>query len=111
MSTRHRIGLPEFLDSGHVFAELTHDRAVQIIARYPQQRSALYRAAAHSTRWPRRWWKQQSLRARLTLLATGLFSLAVITGAILVIVLQRYALTRVLDQAAKSGKEWSIQLQ
>ena len=41
MSTRHRIGLPEFLDSGHVFAELTHDRAVQIIARYPQSRSAL----------------------------------------------------------------------
>ena len=41
MSTRHRIGLPEFIDSGHVFAELTHDRATQIIARYPQSRSAL----------------------------------------------------------------------
>jgi signal transduction histidine kinase len=40
------------------------------------------------------------LRARLTLLATALFSFAVITGAILLLVLQRYALTRVLDQSA-----------
>ena len=41
MSTRHRIGLPEFIDTGHVFAEVTHDRAVELIARYPQSRSAL----------------------------------------------------------------------
>ena len=41
MSTRHRIGLPEFLDSGHVFAALTHQRAVELIGRYPRSRSAL----------------------------------------------------------------------
>ncbi len=73
-------------------------------------RSALRRVAGRYTRWPRRWWAQQSLRARLTLLATGLFSFAVITGAILVIVLQRYALTRVLDQAAiKTARDLSRQ--
>jgi signal transduction histidine kinase len=49
---------------------------------------------------PGRYWARQSLRARLTLLATALFALAVGTGAVLVIVLQRYALTRVLDSAA-----------
>jgi signal transduction histidine kinase len=49
---------------------------------------------------PQRWWARQSLRARLTLLATALFSFAVITGAVLLLVLQRYALTRVLDQSA-----------
>jgi signal transduction histidine kinase len=51
-------------------------------------------------RWPQRWWTRQSLRARLTLLATALFSFAVITGAVLLLILQRYALTRVLDQTA-----------
>jgi len=50
--------------------------------------------------WPARWWAQQSLRARLTLIATALFSFAVIAGVILVLVVQRYALTRVLDQSA-----------
>jgi signal transduction histidine kinase len=49
---------------------------------------------------PRQWWAKQSLRARLTLLSTALFSVAVITGAVLLLVLQRYALTRVLDQSA-----------
>jgi hypothetical protein len=49
---------------------------------------------------PGRWWARQSLRARLTLLATALFSMAVVTGAVLVLVLQRYALVRVLDSAA-----------
>ena len=51
--------------------------------------------------WPGRYWARQSLRARLTLLATALFSIAVATGAILVIVLQRYALLRVLDSSAQ----------
>ncbi|MDT4912831.1 MAG: hypothetical protein QOC66_1959, partial [Pseudonocardiales bacterium] len=51
-------------------------------------------------RWPRAWWGRQSLRARLTLLASALFSFAVITGAVLLLFLQRYALTRVLDQSA-----------
>ncbi len=41
MSTRHQIGLPEFLDTHHEFSELTHQRAVELIARYPQSRSAL----------------------------------------------------------------------
>lgn len=49
---------------------------------------------------PLRWWDRQSLRARLTLLATALFSFAVLTGAILLIFLQGYSLTRVLDQSA-----------
>jgi signal transduction histidine kinase len=60
----------------------------------------LARPVAYVVRWPRRWWVRQSLRARLTLLATALFSFAVITGAVLLLVLQRYALTRVLDQSA-----------
>jgi signal transduction histidine kinase len=50
--------------------------------------------------WPARWWANQSLRARLTLLATALFSLAVATGAVLLLVLQRYALIRTLDNSA-----------
>jgi signal transduction histidine kinase len=50
--------------------------------------------------WPGRYWARQSLRARITLLATALFTLAVATGAVLVIVLQRYALVRVLDSTA-----------
>ena len=51
-------------------------------------------------RLPAAWWFRQSLRARLTLIATALFTLAVVTGAVLVIVLQRYALVRVLDSSA-----------
>lgn len=53
--------------------------------------------------WPARYWARQSLRARLTLLATALFSIAVATGAVLVIVLQRYALLRVLDASARKS--------
>ena len=49
---------------------------------------------------PARWWANQSLRARLTLLATALFSLAVATGAALLLVLQRYALVHTLDNSA-----------
>jgi len=65
--------------------------------------SALVRGRQFVTRlfsWPTRWWAQQSLRARLTLIATALFSFAVIAGVILVLIVQRYALTRVLDQSA-----------
>jgi signal transduction histidine kinase len=58
------------------------------------------RFAARVARWPRHWWRRQSLRARLTLLATTLFSFAVISGAILLVTVQRTALTRVLDQSA-----------
>ena len=54
-------------------------------------------------RLPGRWWARQSLRARLTLLATALFSFAVATGAILLLVLQRYALVRVLDSSAQKS--------
>ena len=61
--------------------------------------------------WPRQWWAQQSLRARLTLIATALFSLAVITGVVLVLVVQRYALTRVLDQnAGKTARDIAAQV-
>jgi NADH-quinone oxidoreductase subunit E len=41
VSTRHAIGLPDFLDSKHEFSALTYERAATIIARYPQSRSAL----------------------------------------------------------------------
>lgn len=51
--------------------------------------------------WPAKYWARQSLRARLTLLATALFSIAVATGAVLLVVLQRYALVRVLDSSAQ----------
>jgi signal transduction histidine kinase len=58
------------------------------------------RGLAQVLDWPRQWWARQSLRARLTLLATALFSFAVMTGAVLLLFLQRYALIRVLDQSA-----------
>ena len=61
--------------------------------------------------WPGRYWARQSLRARLTLVATALFSIAVVTGAVLVILLQRYALIRVLDSSArKTGVDISHQV-
>lgn len=63
-------------------------------------RARVARALGPLGRWPQQWWERQSLRARLTLLATALFSFAVITGAVLLLVLQRQALTRVLDQSA-----------
>ena len=67
--------------------------------------------AGRALRWPRRWWARQSLRARLTLLATALFTIAVATGAILLVVLQRYSLTRVLDQSAlKTGRDLAKQI-
>jgi signal transduction histidine kinase len=50
--------------------------------------------------WPVRWWARQSLRARLTLVATALFSFAVGTGAVLLLFLQRDSLLRVLDSSA-----------
>ncbi|MGH8860053.1 MAG: sensor histidine kinase [Jatrophihabitantaceae bacterium] len=53
--------------------------------------------------WPGRYWARQSLRARLTLVATALFSIAIATGVVLVLVLQRYALTRVLDTTARKA--------
>jgi signal transduction histidine kinase len=61
--------------------------------------------------WPLRWWARQSLRARLTLLATALFTLAVATGAVLVLVLQRKSLVRVLDASAqKTGTDIAQQI-
>lgn len=51
--------------------------------------------------WPVRWWGRQSLRARLTLVATAIFAVAVLTGAILVLQIQRFALLNVLDASAQ----------
>jgi len=69
------------------------------------------RVVAHLVRWPSRWWAQQSLRARLTLIATALFTGAVITGVVLVLVVQRYALTRTLDQsAAKTARDVAVKV-
>ena len=56
--------------------------------------------------WPARWWATLSLRARLTLTATALFSFAVMTGAVLLLILQRYALLHTPDNsAAKSASD------
>ncbi len=70
------------------------------MTRAAQVRRRLARLPGQVLRWPQQWWVSQSLRARLTLLATALFSAAVITGAVLLLVVQRSALTRVLDQSA-----------
>jgi signal transduction histidine kinase len=59
-------------------------------------------ARALGRTFPVRWWTRQSLRARLTLIATALFTVAVATGAILLLTIQRYSLLRVLDQSAAS---------
>ena len=62
--------------------------------------------------WPVRWWGRQSLRARLTLITTAIFSIAVLTGVVLVLQLQRFALLRVLDSSAqKSANDIVTQLQ
>ena len=50
--------------------------------------------------WPLRWWAHQSLRARLTLIATALFAVAVSSGVVLALALQRHALLNVLDASA-----------
>lgn len=55
--------------------------------------------------WPARWWARQSLRARITLIATALFSVAVGTGGVLAIELQRSALVRVLDSSAQTSAD------
>jgi signal transduction histidine kinase len=60
--------------------------------------------------WPRQWLAGQSLRARMTLLDTALFSFAVATGAVLLLILQREALVRVLDSsAAKTASDIAAQ--
>ena len=40
-TANHRIGVPQFLYTDVVFNQLTHDRAAELIARYPVSRSAL----------------------------------------------------------------------
>ncbi len=56
-------------------------------------------------RWLSHLWRGQSLRARITIVATTLFAFAVITGAVLLLVLQRTSLIRSLDsQAIKTGQ-------
>jgi signal transduction histidine kinase len=50
---------------------------------------------------PLRWWRRQSLRARLTLITTGLFAVAVLVGILLTLFVQRYTLLRTLDQSAR----------
>lgn len=53
--------------------------------------------------FPMRWWARQSLPARLTIVATALFTIAVATGSILLVTIQRYSLLRVLDQSAAAA--------
>ncbi|HZC73603.1 MAG TPA: ATP-binding protein [Jatrophihabitans sp.] len=68
------------------------------------------RLPARVVRMPRQWWVRQSLRARLTLIATALFSAAVLTGVVLLLVVQRAALTRVLDQSANKTANSIVRL-
>jgi signal transduction histidine kinase len=63
-------------------------------------RVRLARLARRALALPARWWTRQSLRARLTLIATALFAVAVATGAVLVLTLQRFALIHILDSTA-----------
>lgn len=56
-------------------------------------------------RWPGLLWARQSLRRRITLVATALFAMAVTTGAVLLILLQRAALVHVLDDSALRGAD------
>jgi signal transduction histidine kinase len=63
-------------------------------------RARLARLLRRAAALPVRWWTRQSLRARLTLITTALFALAVLTGIILVLTLQRISLTRILDASA-----------
>lgn len=66
-------------------------------------RARLARLLRQAAALPVRWWTRQSLRARLTLVATALFSVAVVTGIILALTLQRYSLTRILDASARKN--------
>ena len=57
-------------------------------------------------RWLSALWREQSLRARITIASTTLFAVAVLTGAILLLTLQRTSLVRALDSAAsKAGTD------
>lgn len=57
-------------------------------------------------RWLAELWREQSLRARITVVTTALFAFSVVTGAVLLIALQRASLIRALDSSAgKSGDD------
>ncbi len=57
-------------------------------------------------RWLRDLWRGQSLRAHITIVATALFAFAVLTGAVLLIALQRASLIHALDSSAdKAGTD------
>jgi signal transduction histidine kinase len=59
--------------------------------------------------WLSNLWRGQSLRARITIVATTLFAFAVITGALLLLILQRASLIRSLDsQATKIGQAVAV---
>src|ERR1700743_3547320 len=51
-------------------------------------------------RWITAAWRTQSLRARITIVATTLFAVAVLIGAVTLFILMRLALTRALDSSA-----------
>ncbi|HZZ96020.1 MAG TPA: hypothetical protein VFE19_03335, partial [Jatrophihabitantaceae bacterium] len=53
-----------------------------------------------------RWWRALSLRGRITLIATGLFAVAVICGAVITLFVVRLSLTHTLDAGAvKTGND------
>ncbi|MBV9592388.1 MAG: HAMP domain-containing protein [Actinobacteria bacterium] len=46
------------------------------------------------------WWREMSLRGRITLVATAILTVAVIAGAVLTVIVLRLSLTRALDSSA-----------
>jgi signal transduction histidine kinase len=53
-----------------------------------------------------RWWRALSLRGRITLVATGLFAIAVASGAVITLFVVRISLTHTLDSGAiKTGND------
>src|SRR3954454_13801459 len=57
-------------------------------------------------RWLSDWWRQRSLRARITIAATTLFAVAVVAGTVLLVAVLRGSLIRSIDSSAtKSGRD------
>jgi signal transduction histidine kinase len=57
-------------------------------------------------RWLGEWWRARSLRARITIAATTLFAIAIITGTVVLITLLRQSLINGIDSSAgKTGSD------
>lgn len=62
--------------------------------------------AARRPSWPLRWWRCRSLRARITLLATALFTVALVLAGVILLFTVGKSLLNTLDSSAeRSGTE------